>query len=114
MAHAIFYQVFVGEDSLFVPGQKIHLRDVNDGTSNTLAVITAAEAVPWTKPADLPYAAGKPLPSLVGGMFDDGLVSFSFADGSVMVTRNTIDADVLRALITRNGGEVIDTEKLKE
>jgi hypothetical protein len=33
-------------------------------------VVEAAEAVPWTKPADLPYDPKQPLPKL-GGMFKD-------------------------------------------
>src|SRR5262249_14651333 len=102
--HGTFFQVFVGEGSLFEAGQEIGIGDVTDGTVSTLAVIAAAEAVPWTKPADLAYSADKPLPSLVGGMIDDGLTSFATADGAVHVTVNTIEADLLRALISRNGG----------
>jgi hypothetical protein len=94
-------------------GKEITVDDVKDGTVNTLAIIAAAEAVPWTKPADLPYDAGKALPFLTGGMFDDALLSFATADGSVYLTPNTIDENVLRALITRSGGEIVDLGALR-
>jgi len=113
-AHATFYQVFVGEGCLFEMAKEITVGDVKDGTVNTLAIIAAAEAVPWTKPADLTYDAGKPLPSLAGGMFDDALLSFATADGSVYLTPNTIDENLLRALITRSGGEVVDLGSLRK
>ena len=105
-----FYQGFTGEGCLFEPGKEVALEDIPDGTVNTIAVVAAAGAVPWTKPADLPYSADKPLPSFVGGMIEDGLVSFATADGSVYATSNTFSGakeQVFRAAITRNGGEPI-------
>ena len=41
-----------------------------DGNSNTLALAEAAEAVPWSKPADLVYEQNKPLPK-IGGLYKD-------------------------------------------
>ena len=40
-----------------------------DGTSNTVLVVEAATAVPWTKPDELPYDPNGMLPSL-GGHFN--------------------------------------------
>ena len=37
-------------------------------------VVEAESPVPWTKPADLTYAPGQPLPKL-GGQFKDGFVA---------------------------------------
>jgi hypothetical protein len=87
---------------------------VADGTANTLAIITAAEAVPWTKPADLAYSPDKKLPPLGPGMINDGLLSFATADSSVWVTRNTQDEKLMRALITRSGFEDIDMKNLRK
>jgi hypothetical protein len=95
-------------------GKKIGIGDVKDGTVNTLAIIAASEAVPWTKPADLVYAADNPLPAMVGGMIDDGLLSIATADGYVHVTANTVDEKLLRAMITCSGGEFIDLGSLKK
>src|SRR5262249_27686727 len=44
------------------------LTAIPDGTSNTLGVVEAGEAVPWTKPDELPYDPKAPLPKL-GGLF---------------------------------------------
>ena len=39
---------------------------ISDGASRTVAIVEATpeNAVPWTKPADLPYDPQKPLPKL--------------------------------------------------
>ncbi len=103
--YGTFYQVFVGEGCLFETGKTITIEDVTDATLDTLAVIAAAEDVPWTKPADLTYAADKPLPSFIGGMLDDGLMSFATAGSGVHITSNALDEDLLRSLITRNDGK---------
>jgi RNA polymerase sigma factor (sigma-70 family) len=109
-----YYQVFSGPGALFegTGGKKIE--DVFDGTSNTFLVVEAAKAVPWTKPEDLPFDKdqGKvnPLPRL-GGQFDGGFHAV-FADGAAYLISKTIDVATLRALITRNGGEVIPFDKI--
>jgi RNA polymerase sigma factor (sigma-70 family) len=99
------YQVFTGKGTVFEGDKGIKFSEITDGTSNTLLVVEAAGAVPWTKPADLPYDAAKPLPRL-GGMFPEGF-SAALGDGSVRFLSKTIDDSLLRALITRNGGELI-------
>ena len=83
----------------------ITLVSITDGTSNTILVVEAAEAVPWAKPDDLPYDGVMPLPRLggPGGRFLAG-----FGDGSVRtLRRDRIDETQLRALITIQGGEVV-------
>jgi hypothetical protein len=108
--HSTFYQVFVGKGAAFDDGMKINIAHFTDGTSNTLLVVEAAKAVPWTKPEDLPYDPEKSLPKL-GGLFDDGFHAL-FADGFVQFIKKDIKPETLRALITRNGGEVVDRDKL--
>ena len=106
-----FYQVFVGKNAAFDDGlKKINFAHFTDGTSNTLLVVEAAKAVPWSKPEDLPYDPDKPLPKL-GGLFDDGFHAL-FADGWVQFIKKDIEEKTLRALITRNGGEIVDRAKL--
>ena len=107
LAYTTNYQVFVGKDALFENDQGIGVADVTDGTSNTIMIVEAKEAVPWTKPDDLSFDPAA-APSLRGaGSPHPGGFHASMADGSVRFLKNTIDLNVLRALITRAGGEVI-------
>jgi prepilin-type processing-associated H-X9-DG protein len=83
-----------------------------DGTSNTILVAEAAEAVPWTKPADLRYNSKGPLPKL-GGLFANGF-NAAMADGHVVFVNTTGVSDkTLRAAITAAAGDVLgpDWEK---
>src|SRR5262245_28247263 len=67
-----FYRVFVGKGTAFEGREGLSLKDdFPDGLSNTLLIVEAAEAVPWTKPDELPYEPAKPLPR-VGGLVPGG------------------------------------------
>jgi uncharacterized protein (TIGR03067 family) len=104
-AGVTYYQVFVGKGAVFEERKQITIKDVADGTSMTILIMEAGEAVPWTKPADIPYDPAKPIPKL-GGMLGDGYMSFTYADGSSLVQRNVGNNKVLHAAITRNDGEL--------
>jgi hypothetical protein len=102
------YVAFTGKGTLFEGTKGINMRDITDGTSNTLMFVESARPVPWTKPEDLPYDEGKPLPKLgiLPSGFDGGL-----CDGSVRWFKASLPEKELRALITRNGREPIDPSK---
>jgi hypothetical protein len=95
-----FYQVFVSHKTLFPPGGK-HTK-LNDFKGRDLAkilmAVEAAEAVPWTKPADLTYDPDRPLPRL-GGIFPNGFQAL-FADGSARFLPANTPREKLRAMIT--------------
>jgi hypothetical protein len=74
-----------------------------DGTSNTIWVVEGGDAVPWTKPVDLPYDPKKPLPKL-GGNFKDGFNAL-FVDASTRFIPHDFDVRTLRLLITRQDGQ---------
>jgi prepilin-type processing-associated H-X9-DG protein len=113
-----FYRGFASPVSAFDPSSRagIRLQDFVDGTSNTIAVVEAREAVPWTKPdSDIPFDHDAPpdrardLISELGGHFAGGFNAL-FMDGSVRFIRESVHKMVLRVLITRNGGEVISAD----
>jgi hypothetical protein len=87
------------------------LHEIVDGTSNTVLLVEAGEAVPWTKPADLPYDDKKPLPKF-GGLFKEGF-HIAMADGYVFFGKKDADETTLRRVITRDDGQVVDTGKLQ-
>jgi uncharacterized protein (TIGR03067 family) len=106
-----YYQVFTGLGTVFEGTKGITLRNITDGTSNTLMIAEAGEPVPWTKPDDLPYSASKSLPKL-GGLFDGGFHA-AFCDGAVRWIPKKIDEQLLRGFITSNGGEKVSPEDIK-
>jgi hypothetical protein len=99
------YQVFTGKDTVFEGPRGLRIADISDGTSNTIMLVEAVQAVPWTKPADLLYDAKKPLPAL-GGVFPDGF-HYALADGSVHFCKKRFRENVLRLMITRNDGHIL-------
>lgn len=104
------YQGFEGKGTFFEKGMKVGIASFTDGTSNTVAVVESQEGTPWTKPADLPFDPNAP-PSFYGaGMKHAMGFNALFADGSVRFLKLTTHPTVLKALITRNGGEVISSD----
>jgi RNA polymerase sigma factor (sigma-70 family) len=100
---------FAGKGAFFEGKQGTMLSEITDGTSNTLTIALAEEPVSWTKPGDLLFVEGQPLPSLDPN--DPKGYPIGLADGSVLVMRKGDDA-LLRDLITRAGGEVIALDSI--
>jgi hypothetical protein len=107
---ATHYQVFVGQRTIFEGPKGIGFPQITDGTSNTLMVVEAAAAVPWTKPEDLAYAATGKIPDL-GGVHP-GVFYALFADGAVHALKQRFAPEDLRIAITRDEGLVTPHKKL--
>jgi hypothetical protein len=106
-----YYQAFAGPKTVFEPGKKVRFADITDGTSQTLAVVEAGPAVEWTKPADILYDPKKAIPNLEGP-FKDVLI-VATADGAVHTfARDSLDETILRNLIERDDGNVVEFDKL--
>ncbi|APW63703.1 ECF RNA polymerase sigma factor SigW [Paludisphaera borealis] len=118
-AGATYYQAFHGKGAFFENPKGLPLGPdqnpydaISDGTVNTLMVVEAGTTVPWTKPEDLKYTPGEPAPKL-GGQFKDGFTAVT-ADGATRFVKRSIDPKILDAMITRNGGEIIDSAEMGE
>jgi hypothetical protein len=108
--YGTYYQVLVGQGAAFEDRLKITFKSFTDGTSQTILVIESGEAVPWTKPQDLQFFSDQPPPKLAGHSRKASTQSLH-ADGSVHRLPNNLAQEVLRALITRNGGEKLGSDE---
>ena len=89
----------------FEPTRGAGFDEFFDGTSNTVLVIETDTPVTWTKPGDLEWTPGGPLPSLASP--HDGGAHVLFADGLTRFLKSTIAPTSLLAVLTKNGGEVV-------
>jgi hypothetical protein len=97
------YRVFVGGGAPFNNEFNSHIpASFPDGMTNTILIVEAGEAVPWTKPDELPYDPARPLPPL-GGFFSRGY-NVGMGDGSVHWVAKTVSEQTLRDAITANDG----------
>lgn len=101
------YQAFVGPGAIFEPGKKFTLADVTDGTSYTLLLVETGELVEWAKPGGIPFDPKKPIAVPASPRGDD-TIAIAMVDGSVRILKRSVLEKILKALITRNGGEVIN------
>ena len=106
------YQVVVGPrpvlaevGTLFEWSRGVEVREVLDGTSNTAMVVETDHAIPWTQPDDTRFNPDGPLPRFGSG--HPGGFHAVFADGLTRFLKYTISPEVLRSILTRDGGEVI-------
>jgi hypothetical protein len=100
------YRVFVGRGAAWEMNNLFTFRNFTDGTANTWMVVVAKEAVPWTKPEELPFDPKKNMADLLGTV--GGVWQAGFADGHVENYPKLPKAETINALITRDGGEVIN------
>ena len=102
-----YYRVFVGKGAGFDWIMGTRILSITDGTSNTLMCVTAASAVPWTKPDELEFDPDKDMTKLLGAVVNGKVQAVTYFDGSVRTFGKIPNKMTLNALITRDGGEVI-------
>lgn len=97
------YLTIRGAGSAFPPEKRIGLRDIKDGTSNTIMIVETNEAaaITWSKPEDY-LLSDKPF----DGLRRDGAAGYIviMCDGAVYRISDQIDGDLFRALSNRDDG----------
>jgi hypothetical protein len=107
------YLTVRGDKTIFSSdGKRRGMVDIPDGTSDTIMVVEANDekAVPWTKPDDFEYDESNPIKGLVG--LHPSVFLAGFADGHVESISISIDAAMLNAFYTSNGGETINRAQM--
>jgi hypothetical protein len=109
-----YYQVFVtapgkSPHALFdhptLQPRRVGMDTISDGSANTIMIAEAATPVPWASPQDLVFDPELLPPAL--GSHSPGFSIIATADGSTRPIPKPINPATLKALITRDGGEII-------
>ena len=105
-----FYRGFAHKGAVFEKpawkGDGVSFAKISDGLTNTILVVEAGEAVEWTKPDDLDFSPGRPLPALGAGRSGDKILVL-MGDGSTRSYPKSMSESTWRALITYNGNEMV-------
>lgn len=101
------YLVPTGKQAIFKTDKGTKIREIRDGTSNTIMIVDASpdHAVIWTKPEDLVVDPDQPKNGL-GGQHHESFAT-AFADGSARHIPNDIAAKTLRWLFNPDDGNPI-------
>ena len=109
------YCMVVGNDMIGVPdGKGISYYKITDGTSNTILLVERKTPVCWMEPTDVlqehAYLGVNKHEQGIGSEHEGG-VMVGFADGSQCLMKETIDLKILKAVLTRAGGESYEWNK---
>jgi prepilin-type processing-associated H-X9-DG protein len=105
------YFALTGPETIMpAEGKGVGIATITDGTSNTIALVETQRDIPWTKPEDIPFDSKQATPKLGGFYPESAGFNVAFADGSVKFIKDSINTFLLRALITKAGGEVISRD----
>ena len=104
--------LFTGPGSPFAGKKGPQIRDITDGTSNTIMTVMAGadKAQFWTKPGGLDFDPAEPIKAF--GKIDEQFL-VGMMDGSVRSLSAGIDKDILKSIITHAGGEVVNYAALE-
>lgn len=106
--HATRIQGFQGVGAIFEGTEGVTFADITDRLSNTVVFTLSETATVWTRPGDLPFIDGAPMPAL--DETDPQGYIVAFADGSVRNIAKDAKGmpQLLHHMITRKGGEIIE------
>ena len=86
--------------------RQARLRDITDGTANTIFLVEARRKIPWTKPEDIAYTAQAAIPQFGG--YHNGGFHAALADGSVRFLADSLDQNTLRNAINARDGNPVN------
>ena len=92
-------------------GSGIAIKEITDGTSNTLMIVetTPENSVPWTRPDDLRVADDTPLNDIAGA---GNAFRACMCDGSAHSFPDGVPDDILKAMLSIDGGEILDWDQI--
>jgi Protein of unknown function (DUF1559) len=101
------YRVFYDNGALWDtdPKRRVALDKIPDDAANTIMIAESTAQVPWAQFNEHPYSPDGPLPELGRATRNTFLVAM--ADGSVRSVKKTVAPHILRAAVTRDGGEPV-------
>ncbi len=113
------YVAPTGSETMFYSEQGTAMDEFQDGISNTMMLVEACgSSIVWSEPRDIDVATtpiGINLPGREFGESDSLMSSWhsggsqaALADGSVRYFSASTDPMILKAMVTRNGGELVD------
>ncbi len=105
------YRVFHDNGALWDsdPKRRIGLDKIPDGASNTILIAESTVQVPWAQFNEHRFDPDGPLPEL--GRASRNTLILAMADGSVRTVKKGVDPNILRAAVTREGGEQLPLDK---
>ena len=103
------YVLLRGPQTAFPGATRVRLDDIKDGQDVTLAVVEyPGQPVPWLKPDDVtPEEFIAAVTANESGGHHKGVTHVAMASGGVRTLSFDISQQILRALITINGGESV-------
>ena len=103
------YAVPVGAKTMFPPERAVSIREITDGTSNTIMVVeTHGSNLNWMAPVDVTVGVGMPEAQPVSFSSNHlGGIHIALADGSVRFLSSKVPSETLDRLLMPDDGRVV-------
>jgi hypothetical protein len=103
------YRCFYDNGAMFDTRGTTRMHSVTDGLTYTIMYVEGGEKVTWSRFQEYKFDPKGPLPAL--GRADKDGFNAGMGDGSTRWVSKSVDPAILKAMITRAGGEVVTLPK---